>query len=143
MLEGNIEQLVACLTSVFSNIPYQLHESGKKPQEQERFYHAIVQALFVAAGIKSTAEYSTAQGRADIIVELPKLFYVIEIKVNKSPAVGIAQIEEQKYYTHLLHFPKPIHAIGISFHRKKAEKEGKSDFSITYATKVLRDSVSL
>ncbi|MES2198717.1 MAG: PD-(D/E)XK nuclease domain-containing protein [Chlamydiota bacterium] len=138
LVEENIEQLITCLTSVFSNIPYQLYESDKKPQEQERFYHAIVQALFVAAGIKSCAEYSTALGRADIIVELPKLFYVIEIKVNKPPEVGISQIEEQKYYMHLLHLHKPIHAIGISFRRKKADAESKGSFSITYVTKVLR-----
>ena len=137
LLEENMEELITCLTSVFSNIPYQLYEREKKPQEQERFYHAIVQALFVAAGIRSTAEYSTAQERADIIIALPKFFYIIEVKVNKSPEVGLAQIEEQKYYTHLLHFHKPIRAVGLSFHRKKADAEGKSSFSITYASKML------
>ena len=125
LVQENIEQVIQCFTSVFSNIPYQLHESAKNPLEQERFYHAIVQALFVAAGIKSQAEFSTAQGRADIIVELPKLFYVIEIKVNKSPETGLAQIEKQKYYTHLLHLHKPIYALGISFHRKKTDAESK------------------
>jgi hypothetical protein len=138
LLEKDMEQFIACLTSVFSNIPYQLHESEKKPQEQERFYHAIVQALFVAAGIKSQAEFSTSQGRADIIVELPNLFYIIEVKANKSPDVALTQIEHQKYYEPLLHYHKPIIALGLSFHRKKAKAESKGGFSITYATKLFQ-----
>ena len=81
--------------------------------------------------MKSQAEYSTSQGRADIIIELQKIVYVIEVKANKPPEEGLKQIETQKYYEPFLHLEKPIRAIGLSFHRKK------SHFSITYITKRL------
>jgi hypothetical protein len=86
--------------------------------------------------MKAQAEYSTNQGRADIIIELQRLLYVIEIKVNKPAEEGILQIEQQNYHAPFLHLKKPIRALAISFQRKKQEK-GKSHFSITYATKRL------
>ena len=134
LLEENMEQFIHCLMSVFSNIPYQLH--GKE-KHAEHFYHAILQALFIASGIKSQAEYSTSQGRADIIVELPKLIYIIEVKVNKKPEEGLQQIETQQYYQPFLHLGKPVRAIGLSFHRRKESEKEKSHFSITHVTKKL------
>ncbi|MBS0627915.1 MAG: hypothetical protein JSS09_06870, partial [Verrucomicrobia bacterium] len=62
---------------------------------------------------------------------------IIEVKANKSPDVGIAQIEKQKYYEPLVHYHKPILALGLSFYRKKAKAESKGGFSIIYATKEL------
>jgi len=134
LIEENMEQFIHCLTSVFSNIPYQLH--GKE-KHGEHFYHAILQALFIASGIKSQAEFSMSQGRADIIIDLPKMFYVIEVKVNLPPEEGLKQIEAQKYYQPFIHLGRPIRAIGISFHRTKATTKETSHFSITYATKKL------
>ena len=134
LLEENMEQFIRCLTSVYSNIPYQLHT---EKEEGEHFYHAILQALFIASGIKSQAEYSTSQGRADIIVELPKLIYIIEVKVNKKPEEGLEQIEAQQYYQPFLHLGKPVRAIGLSFHRRKETNKEKSQFSIAYVTKKL------
>lgn len=131
--QENIEELIECFTSVFSKIPYQIH------QKAEKFYHAVLQALFVASNIKSHAEYSTSQGRADIILDLPSMYYILELKVNKSPEEALSQIETQKYYEPFLHQGKPIRAVGISFSRKNASKKEKSHFSITYATKKLKE----
>ncbi len=131
--QENIEELIECFTSIFSKIPYQIHQTA------EKFYHAILQALFVACNIKSHAEYSTSQGRADIILDLPSMYYILELKVNKSPEEALNQIETQKYYEPFLHEGKPIRAIGISFTRKNASKKVKSLFSITFATKKLRE----
>ncbi|MES2199359.1 MAG: AAA family ATPase [Chlamydiota bacterium] len=131
--QENMEDLIECFTSIFSNIPYQIH------QKAEKFYHAVLQALFVASNIKSHAEYSTSQGRADIILDLPSMYYILELKVNKPPEEALHQIETQKYYEPFLHQGKPIRAVGISFTRKNASKKEKSHFSITYATKKLRD----
>ncbi len=80
-----------------------------------------------------------SQGRADILVELPRLFYIIEVKVNKPAEEGMEQIETQKYYQPFMHLGKPIRALAISFHRKKAKQKEKSHFSITYITKKLID----
>ena len=78
-----------------------------------------------------------SQGRADIIIEIPKILYIIEVKVNVPPEEGLKQIEAQKYYQPFLHLERPIRAIGISFYRKKVTGNKKSHFSIAYATKKL------
>ncbi|MES2199087.1 MAG: AAA family ATPase [Chlamydiota bacterium] len=126
----NMEDLMECFRSLFSNIPYQIH------QKAEKFYHAVLQAFFVAANIKSYAEYSTIQGRADIILDLPSMFYILELKVNKPAEEALEQIEDKKYYEPFIHRGKPVRAVGISFTQKNTKKE-KSQFSITCATKKL------
>ncbi len=130
--QENMEQLMECFTSIFSKIPYQIH------QKAEKFYHAVLQAFFVAANIKSYAEFSTSQGRADIVLDLPSLFYILELKVNKTAKEALDQIEEKKYYEPFLHQGKPVRAVGISFTRKHASKKEKSNFAITCATKQLQ-----
>ena len=137
LIAEDVEQAVQCLTSVFSNIPYQLYPTKAKG-EKEQFYHAIVQALFIASGIKAQAEFSTSLGRSDIIVELPNLLYVIEIKVDEPPQEGIDQIERQKYYEPFLHLRKPIRLLGLFFHRKKLKTKGQNPNSLTYVTKKLQ-----
>lgn len=59
---------------------------------------------FALTGAKSHAEYPTAAGRADIIVELGTTTYIIEIKLDVSPDVALKQIEERRY-TAWLKFP--------------------------------------
>ena len=61
----------------------------------------------------------------DLILELPNVFYVIELKVNHSPKEGLKQIDTQKYYEAILHKGKPVRALAISFLRKKANKKEK------------------
>ncbi len=129
----DMEQLMECFTSLFSNIPYQIH------QKAEKFYHAVLQAFFVAANIKSYAEYSTSQGRADIILDMPSIIYILELKVNKTAEEALKQIEDQKYYEPFMHQGKPIRAVGISFARKGASKKEKSHFSITSVTRKIVD----
>lgn len=99
----------------------------------EKMYHAVVQALFVACGINAHAEYSTSLGRADVIVELPQIIYIFEIKEKATAEAALKQIETQKYYEPFLEKNKPICAVGLSFHRKK-----KSALTITYALKKIK-----
>jgi hypothetical protein len=136
LLKEDLEKAIQCIRNIFNNIPYQLYKE-ERTGKKEHFYHAIVQALFIASGIKSQAEYSTSLERADLIIDLPKLLYIIEIKTDVPPEEGLKQIETKKYYEPFLHLGKPILAVGISFHRKKARDKKKEQFSITYAAKKL------
>ena len=124
----DIPALVSCLETVFSNIPYQIRE------ESEKYYHSIVQALFVAAGLCSQAEYSTALGRADLVIELPSVLYVLEIKVQGSAKRALEQIEQKRYARSFDHKQKNIHLVGLSFSRKR----GGGLHLLTYATKKLK-----
>ena len=74
----------------------------------------------------------------DLVLELPNIFYIVELKINEPPEKGLLQIETQKYYEPILHKGKPIRALAISFLRKKASKKESSQFAIQYAVKTIQ-----
>ncbi len=129
LAQEKMDEMVAVLTTILSGIPYSLHI------EDERFYHSLLQAIFFAAGIEVQSERMTSIGRMDLVLELPNIIYIIELKINQPPEKGLNQIGTQKYYEPFLHKNKKVRAVGLSFLRKKTSKNKKenSSFSITYA----------
>ncbi|HEV2917269.1 MAG TPA: AAA family ATPase [Candidatus Babeliales bacterium] len=121
----NITAMVAILKQLLAQVPYQLHIP------EEKFYHALLQALFSAIGLKAHSEHSISHGRLDMVIELPNLLYIIEFKINASAHVALAQIEERKYYEPFLHYQKPIVLLGMNF--KRTPKK----FDITTASRII------
>jgi hypothetical protein len=132
-VQEQMQEVVGVLTNVISGIPYSLHI------DDEKFYHSLLQVIFSAAGINVQSERMTSIGRMDLILELPKVIYIVELKVNKSPEIGLEQIKNQKYYEPFTHKNKKICALCLSFHRTKADKKKKksSSFSIDYAIETI------
>ncbi len=125
----DMEGLMMCFGQLFSKIPYQIQE------DKEKFYHAVIQALFIASNIPSHAEYSTQLGRADIIVDFSSGVFVFEIKCNKTAETALEQIEDRKYYEPFLGKNKPVYAVGVAFRGKKSTKKQAGLLTITYAFK--------
>ncbi len=134
LVQEKMEEVVAVLTNIISGIPYSLHI------EEEKFYHALLQTIFSAAGVEVQSERMTSIGRMDLVLELPNILYILELKMNKSPEEGLNQIETQKYFETFLHKDKPIRAVGLSFVRIKTNKKKKasSDFVISYSMKTIK-----
>ena len=97
-----------------------------------------MQTIFSAAGIDTQSERMTSIGRRDLILELPNIFYIVELKINEAPEEGLKQIETQKYYEPILHKNKPVQALALSLFRRKASKKENSHFLIQYATKEIQ-----
>lgn len=123
----NIEAVLEALHELFARIPYQLHA------KQEKYYHALLQMACIVAGLPTHAEYSTSNGRIDMVVTLPDAIYVIEVKFNVSANKALAQIEERKYYQGFMEKGKKMILLGLAFKRKPKK------FDIQYAVKELRD----
>lgn len=121
----NVEQVVIILKQLFAHIPYQIHIS------QESYYHSLFTMICAIAGIKSHAEYSTSHGRIDLILEFPRLLYVIEIKFNDPAEKAMEQIEQRKYYEKFIMLHKHIVLLGLAFKRKP------TIFDISYVVKEL------
>lgn len=119
----NIEEAVFLIKQLFTNIPYQLHS------KEEKFYHALLLMVCITAGIKVQSEYSISHGRIDLVLDFPKIIYVIEVKFNKTAEEAMAQIEERKYYEPFMAMRKPITLLGLSFKREP------NNFDITYVIK--------
>ena len=123
---GEIKEIVTVIKRLFAHVPYQLHMS------EEKFYHALLQMACTTAGIKAQSEYSTSHGRIDLIFDLPKMIYVVEIKFNKPPQEALEQIKTQRYYERFLMQQKPIILLGLAFKREP------SIFDVTYAIEELQ-----
>lgn len=122
---SNIEEAITLIKQLFAHVPYQIH--GK----EEKFYHALLMMICVSAGIKSQSEYSTSHGRIDLVIEVPKFIYIIEIKFNESADTALAQIKERRYYERFISQGKIIILLGVAFKREP------HNFDITYAMKKL------
>lgn len=124
--EGHhIDEIVALLKQLFAHVPYQLH------MPEEKFYHALLMMMCIGARIKAQSEYSTDHGRIDLVLELPRTIYVIEVKFNKTAAEALAQIEKREYYVRFLQEGKELILLGLNFERKP------SFFNITHTVKQL------
>ena len=110
--KGDMQELREALVQLFSRIPYQLHV------KEEKYYHSLLIMLCITSGIEVNSEYSTSDGRIDLVFHLSKVIYVSEVKFNKHPAQAIAQIKERGYYKPFLALGKPIVLLGLSFLRE-------------------------
>lgn len=124
--DREVDKAVLVIKRLFSNVPYQLHV------REEKFYHALLQVACGAAGVKTQSEYSTSHGRIDVVLELPNVLYVVEIKLNESADVALEQIEARRYYEPFIAVDKPIILLGLSFKREPKE------FDVTYIMKALQ-----
>jgi hypothetical protein len=121
-MQQDIDQIITLLKQLFASIPYQLHIP------EEKFYHALLHSICIIAGIPAQSEYSTSNARIDLVLDLPNIIYIIEVKFNIAPEKALAQIEERSSHQALLHHNKPIMLLGLSFERtaKKFDIKGVS-----------------
>jgi hypothetical protein len=112
----------------FASIPYTVHV------RIEKFYQAIfyVMIKMLGAEIEITVEEATNIGRIDAVIQTDKHTYIIECKVDDSPAVAIAQIERTKYYEKFMMSGKEIVLIGLSFDTKER--------NVVHQVKILHDT---
>lgn len=98
--------------------------------KSEKFYHALLQVLFSACGVKTQSEIPISHGWIDLLVEMNHLLYIIELKFNTPVQEALAQIEDRKYWEAYLQKGKEILLLGLVF-----EKKPKT-FDIKYSSKI-------
>ena len=111
--ENNIDEVMHILQSVFANIPYVLDA-----KYSENFFHAAIHLLFSYLGVRIRSEVCTAGGRIDSMLETDTHVFILEFKVDKSPEVALAQIQQKKYYQGVWLLGKPVVGIGVQFSSK-------------------------
>lgn len=122
------------LNALCSHIPSMLHIP------KEEFYHALLITTFQACGVRTLAEHATADGFIDLVLELPKLYYIVEVKFNKSTKKALEQIEEKEYYQPFILTDKKIRLLGINFYRTTQSQAGeKAHFTITVESRLYSD----
>lgn len=125
----NKQDLATAITFIqliFAKIPYQIHLKA------ESFYHGLLLTICNAAEIKTQGEYATSHGSIDLILDLPTIFYIIEIKFNQSAEIALSQINNKHYYEPFMDQHKAIVLLGINFEKTAGE------FKISYAHQQLK-----
>ena len=60
-------------------------------------YHVILHTLLVAFGADIRIEETTAQGRCDIELKMPKGIYIMELKVDDTAENALSQINQRDF----------------------------------------------
>lgn len=110
--KNDLLTLKEILLQLFSHVPYQLHI------KEEKYYHSLLIMFCIASGIEAQSEYSTSDGRIDMVLRVQNSIYVIEIKFNKNAALALKQIKDRAYYKPFMHTNKQMILLGISFMRE-------------------------
>jgi len=119
-MDGDTDGLIDAIKHCIANISYILHENS------ERYYHSLVMAILLAAGLDVSMEQTTNVGRIDGVINTAKHLYIIEFKLDRTADEAVHQIDEKKYLQKYM-VParskgKTIHKLGINFSYKDGVK---------------------
>ena len=109
----DLDDFMEAIRTFFFSIPYQLDNAN------EHHYHAILYTLLTAFGADISAEESSAKGRADLVLRMPKTIYVIEIKYDGSAQQALDQIEGKGYAEKYRMDGRRIVKVGVNFSKEE------------------------
>ena len=97
-----------------SGFAYQVFVDAK-----ERTYQGMLLSMLYGMGLKTFSEQSTNRGRIDVVLEIPKTTYIIELKLNGSAEKALLQIHEKGYSKPYRNKGKKIVIVGANFSSDK------------------------
>jgi hypothetical protein len=120
LLEGDVATLMLQLKSVLASVP---HMKGDKniladAEKTEAHYHVLFYFFFRMLSKEVYAEVHNALGDTDVVIKTPKYIYIVEIKIDATPDVALAQIEAKGYATPFLADGRKLVRIGVNFSTK-------------------------
>lgn len=93
-----------------SSFAYQVFLDAK-----ERTYQAMLLSMLYGMGFDPISEKATNTGRIDVVLEIPKTTYILELKLNDNAEKALKQIYEKEYFKPYTHKGKQIVIIGANF----------------------------
>ncbi len=117
--KGDIDKAMAELKSFLAGIPYV--EGFKKKLESvsnyEGFYEYTFWLIFNMLNFYARTQVKCAQGRIDIVLQMPDTTYVFELKVNGTAQEALDQINSKNYALPYDTEGRRVVKIGIQFDR--------------------------
>ncbi|CDG49659.1 AAA family ATPase [Cardinium endosymbiont of Bemisia tabaci] len=110
-----IKTFIASINTAFATLPYYI--DTKQEKQFHSNLHMLLQGLGFLGGRKMQmhSEALSSQGRADIVLELETVIYIIEIKYKSSGKIALEQIKANQYYSPYLLRQKAIILLGLNF----------------------------
>ncbi len=106
---GDTEGFMNLFTAFLSDNSYQIQG------DLELYFQNTMSIIFRMMGLYVKTEYSTSNGRIDIVIDTAKYIYIIELKRDQSPDAALQQIEAKGYDKPFLASGKTIIKLGINF----------------------------
>ena len=113
-INDDLDAFIEHLKVFFDDFPFSLNNQ----KENERHYHSILYTVLTSFGAKITANRETALGKADLVLNMPKTIYVIELKYDQSLESAKNQIRNRRYAKAYLDSGKRIVKLAIKFSSK-------------------------
>ena len=116
---NNIDSAMSELKSFLAGIPYV--EGFKKKLESvsnyEGFYEYTFWLIFNMLNFYARTQVKCAQGRIDVVLEMPDATYVFELKVNGTAQEALDQINSKNYALPYETEGRKVMKIGVQFDR--------------------------
>jgi len=109
-----IETLFQHLAQGFASFAYQVFSDAK-----EVTYQGMLLSMLYGMGFDPISERATNLGRIDVVLDIPKITYILELKLDNNPEVALEQIRQKEYFKPYTHKGKEIAIIGASFSSEK------------------------
>lgn len=113
IVNNDIDTAMQALQVFLAGFPYVIHHN------RESYFQAIVYTVFITLNFTIHAEARTANGRIDLLVSTSKSIFVMELKLNQSPDIALAQIDSKDYALPYKHDGRKIFKVGINFSTEK------------------------
>jgi len=94
----------------FASFAYQVFSGAK-----ERTYQGMLLSILYGMGFDPVSERSTNTGRIDVVLDMQKTTYILELKLDGSVDKALEQIHKKKYFEPYTHKRKEIVIIGANF----------------------------
>ncbi len=107
---GEAERALVLLRSMLKSVP-----GNVTAKRSEIFFENNLYLIFKLIGIDTRAEWWTADGRIDILLEMKNYVYVMELKLDKTPEEALAQINAKEYSLPWAADGRKVIKIGINF----------------------------
>lgn len=98
------------LETGFASFAYQVFVDAK-----ERTYQAMLLSMLYGMGFDPLSERITNTGRIDVVLEIPKTTYILELKLDDCAETALEQIHKKHYFKPYLHKGKHVVLIGANF----------------------------
>ena len=108
-IAGDMEQALTLMRAYLAGVSYRLSN------KTERDVQTILYLVFSLIGSFIKVEEESAHGRADVVITLPSVVYVMELKFDGSADAALKQIDEKGYLVPYTANGKRLVKVGVNY----------------------------
>jgi hypothetical protein len=115
--QGDYDTALNLIRSFLAGIPVMQGEESslQNMRAREAYYHKQLFIIFRMLHDDAWAEVQQAVGRPDIVVKTRKYIYIIEVKLDSTPATALEQLEAKQYAVPYVMDNRELVKLGVNF----------------------------